>query len=40
MCSLALLAKDARLLDWGDLAPEGYFESLEKQQKSMLGGIF
>jgi len=40
MCSLALLAKDVRLLDWGDLAPEGYFESLEKQQKSMLGGIF
>jgi len=30
----------ARLLDWGDLAPEGYFESLEKQQKSMLGGLF
>ncbi|MEM7400391.1 MAG: DUF3299 domain-containing protein [Pseudomonadota bacterium] len=38
--SSALLAKEARLLDWGDLAPEGYFESLEKQQKSMIGGIF
>ncbi len=40
VCSPSLLAKDALLLDWGDLAPEGYFESLEKQQKSMLGGIF
>ena len=40
VCSPTLLAKEAHLLDWGDLAPEGYFESLEKQQKSMLGGIF
>lgn len=38
--NLTLQAKDAHLLDWGDLAPEGYFESLEKQQKSMLGGLF
>ena len=35
-----LIAKDARMLEWGDLAPEGYFESLEKKQKSILGGIF
>ncbi len=34
------LAKDARIIDWGDLAPEGYFESLEKDQKSMLDGLF
>ena len=45
MCSVilmfpALLAKEARVLDWGDLAPEGYFESLEKKQKSTFGGIF
>ena len=38
--NVSLLAKDARMLEWGDLAPEGYFESLEKKQKSMLGGIF
>ena len=36
----ALFAKDARMLEWGDLAPEGYFESLEKKQESILGGIF
>ncbi len=36
----ALLAKEARILEWGDLAPEGYFESLEKSQKSMLDGFF
>ena len=35
----AILAKDAKMLEWGDLAPEGYFESLEKQQKSMLDGF-
>ena len=35
-----LLAKDARILEWGDLAPEGYFESLEKNQKSMLDALF
>jgi len=38
-CSV-IFAKEARQLEWGDLAPEGYFESLEKEQKSMLGGIF
>lgn len=38
--SPTLQAKDAHLLDWGDLAPEGYFESLEKEQESMLGGLF
>ena len=38
--SQTLQAEDPHLLDWGDLAPEGYFESLEKQQKSMLGGLF
>ena len=45
MCSVilidpALSAKEARELDWGDLAPEGYFESLEEKQKSTLGGLF
>ena len=45
LCSILILnttlfAKQARLLDWGDLAPEGYFESLEKEQESMLGSIF
>ncbi|MGH1537555.1 MAG: DUF3299 domain-containing protein [Gammaproteobacteria bacterium] len=40
LASKISLAKDARVLDWGDLAPEGYFESLEKDQKSMLGGFF
>ena len=38
--NVSLLAKDARMLEWGDLAPEGYFESLEKKQTSMLDGIF
>jgi len=40
VCGSIAFAKEARLLDWGDLAPEGYFESLEKQQKSMIGGLF
>jgi len=35
-----LLAKEARQLEWGDLAPEGYFESLEAQQQSLLGDFF
>ena len=36
----ALSAKEARVLDWGDLAPEGYFESLLEKKKSTFGGIF
>ncbi len=35
-----LQAEEAKELDWGDLAPEGYFESLEQNQKSTLGGSF
>ena len=38
--NVSLLAKDVQMLEWGDLAPEGYFESLEKKQTSMLDGIF
>ena len=40
IANASLFAKDARMLEWGDLAPEGYFESLEKSQKSMLDGFF
>ena len=36
----AFSAKEARVLDWGDLAPEGYFESLLEKKKSTFGGIF
>ena len=35
----ALSAKEARVLDWGDLAPEGYFESLLEKKKSTFGGM-
>jgi hypothetical protein len=35
-----LYAKEAKELTWDDLAPEGYFESLQQQQQSTLSGIF
>ncbi len=38
--SSSLLAKEAKELTWDDLAPEGYFESLQQEQHSTLSGIF
>ncbi|MFK7815168.1 MAG: DUF3299 domain-containing protein [Gammaproteobacteria bacterium] len=38
--SSILFAKEAKELDWDDLAPEGYFENMQQKQQSTLSGIF
>jgi len=38
--SSALLAEEAKELSWDDLAPEGYFESFQQKQQSILSDSF
>ncbi len=36
----ALSTQEARVLDWEELVPEGYFESLQEKKNSAFGGLF